>query len=83
MTDRGVGYISHAFHDAFITLGQHHIRTRRFTPKIYRYSAANRGNRRLRNNYMLFIQIGYLGKMDIMRLFLLTNKLIKTRVRTY
>lgn len=33
MTDNGVGYISHAFRDAAIALGQRHIRTRPYTPK--------------------------------------------------
>lgn len=33
MTDNGVGYISHAFGDATIALGQRHIRTRPYTPK--------------------------------------------------
>ncbi len=33
MTDNGVGYISHAFRDSTIALGQRHIRTRPYTPK--------------------------------------------------
>ena len=33
MTENGVGYISHAFRDAAIALGQRHIRTRPYTPK--------------------------------------------------
>ena len=33
MTDNGVGYVSHAFRDAAIALGQRHIRTRPYTPK--------------------------------------------------
>lgn len=33
MTDNGVGYVSHKFHDAVRALGQRHIRTKPYTPK--------------------------------------------------
>jgi len=33
MSDNGVGYISHAFRDAALALGQRHIRTKPYTPK--------------------------------------------------